>query len=102
MSEGEAASLILTEEAVLDLDRLDLFLRPVNPAAADRFQDVIWLALQRLMEHPRTGRPWPLKPEDQDIREHFVTFGKRAYVVRYRISGAEIVVARIHHSREDR
>jgi len=102
VSEGETASLILTEEAVLDLDRLDLFLRPINRAAADRFQDTIWSALQRLMEHPRAGRPWPLKPEDQDIRELFVPFGKRAYVVRYRISGAEIVVARIHHSREDR
>ena len=44
MPESEAYRLILTEEAVLDLDRLDLFLRPVNPRAANRFQDAIWSA----------------------------------------------------------
>ncbi len=102
MPGSKACRLILTEEAVLDLDRLDLFLRPINPVAADRFQDLIWSALQRLMAQPRTGRLWPMTPHQQDIRELFITFGKRPYVVRYRIDGAEIVIARIHHSREDR
>lgn len=102
MPEGQTYRLILTEEAVVDLDRLDLFLRPVNPAAADRFQDTVWAALQQLVAHPRCGRPWPLRPGGQDIRELFVPFGKRAYVLRYRLSGTEILFIRIHHAREDR
>ena len=102
MPDGQANRLILTPGAALDLDRLDLFLRPVSPAAVNRFQDVIWEALQRLREHPRLGRPWPSAPEGDEIREMVVPFGRSAYVFRYRLRADEIVIARIHHGREDR
>lgn len=102
MSESQEYSLTLTDGAIGDIDRLDLFLRPLNPNAADRFQDVLWDSLNSLMEMPRIGEPWPEAPPDQEIRELQVSFGKRGYVVRYRIKGREIVVVRIHHFREDR
>ena len=101
MPESKAYRLILTEEAVLGLDRLDLFLRPVNPRAANRFQDAIWSAFQLLKQQPLAGRPWPHRGA-QNIRELFVPFGKRAYVLRYRVAERELVIARIHHSQENR
>ncbi|MGI9502631.1 MAG: type II toxin-antitoxin system RelE/ParE family toxin [Geminicoccaceae bacterium] len=102
MPEGRIYTLTLTVEALSDLDRLDIFLRPINPPAADRFQDVIWEAFNVLLDTPRLGVPWPEAPPGQDIRQHYVGFGKRGYVVRYEIAGFELIVARIYHFLEDR
>ncbi len=101
MPESQANRLILTQEATLDLDRLDLFLRPVSPAAADRFQDVIWEALKRLREHPRFGRRWSSALKGDEIREVVVPFGRSAYVVRYRLRANESSL-RASITREDR
>ena len=102
MSDSQTYTLILTPEALLDIDRLDLFIRPANPNAADRFQDVIWNALSNLTETSGLGYPWEDAPVDRHIRQYCVSFGKRGYVIRYEIAGRELIIARIHHFLEDR
>jgi len=102
MPEGRTYTLTLTVEALADLDRLDIFLRPINPQAADRFQDVIWQAFGALLDMPGIGTPWSEATPGQDIRQHFVSFGQRGYVIRYEIAESEVIIARIHQFLEDR
>ena len=58
----------------------------------------IWTALERVEQFPEIGHP----TNDQRIRQILVRFGKRAYVVRYRVlrPGEAIFVTRMWHSRE--
>ncbi len=90
-------TLSIVPEALTDIDRLDTFLRPDNPNAANRMQDLLRAGFRNLIENPRRGVAWAMSPESQDIRELFMPFGKRGYVIRY-----EIIVTRIFHAREDR
>ena len=61
-----------------------------SPLAAQRLAQRIQDAVGRLRHAPSTGRPLP-----SGLRE-LVTV--RPYVIRYRITGAEIVVVRIRHA----
>jgi plasmid stabilization system protein ParE len=88
----------LTSFANRDLLRLVDFLAEVNPAAALRAHDTLEAAIRSLDEFSERGRPGPEPGE----RELIVPFGSGAYVVRYRVDRAEVVVARIFHGREDR
>jgi plasmid stabilization system protein ParE len=60
----------------------------------------IWTALERVEQAPYIGKP----PKDHSIRQIVVRFGRRGYVVRYRIlpEGDTIFVTRIWHGREAR
>ncbi len=87
----------LTPEALADLDRLDRFLRDKNPAAANRLSLALDAALRRLASSPRLG-----SPVSPDLRALVVRFGRRGYVVLYQVRPGLVLVARIHHAREDR
>lgn len=89
----------LTPEALADLDRLDRFLRDRNPTAANRLGLALDAALRRLATSPRLGRPVSRAP---DLRALVVRFGRRGYVVLYELRPGLVLVARIHHAREDR
>jgi plasmid stabilization system protein ParE len=86
-----------TGRALADLQRLHQFLVPVAPDAADNVVRMLINASHRLLEFPRIGsrleRFSPL-----EVRRIIV--GK--YELRYVITGKEVNILRIFHSREDR
>jgi plasmid stabilization system protein ParE len=92
--------ILLSSEAISDIERIRDFLHPKNPHAAVSALRAIWAALARLENFPELGRP----TKDPGIRQITIRFGSAAYVVRYTIraeTGA-VLVTRIWHSREDR
>jgi plasmid stabilization system protein ParE len=92
--------ILLSPDAVDDVERLRTFLDQKNPDAARRALAAIWTAIDRLREFPDLGIP----TEDSDIRQIVVRFGSSGYIVRYAaLSGDEnILITRIWHGREAR
>jgi plasmid stabilization system protein ParE len=92
--------LIVAEDAVADIERLRLFLKDVNPAAAARAVELIVGAIESLETNPERGRPAAVL----GLRELIVPFGRSAYVLRYAYYEArsEVVIIRVWHGREKR
>jgi toxin ParE1/3/4 len=92
--------ILLSPDAVEDVERLRGFLDQNNPDAARRALASIWAAIDRLQEFPDLGMP----TEDADIRQIVVRFGTSGYIVRYAILPGEdtILITRIWHGREAR
>lgn len=92
-----SANVIVARTALADIERLSDFLAAVNPNAAERATETLETALRGLAQFPARG------PMDVDgVRRLTVPFGDSGYVVQYRFDGLDVVVARIHHMREDR
>ena len=92
--------ILLSPDAVEDIERLRSFLDQSNPDAARRALALIWTALDRLQEYPDLGMP----TGDADIRQIVVRFSASGYIVRY-VSLPEdgnILITRIWHGREAR
>jgi plasmid stabilization system protein ParE len=92
--------ILLSPDAVEDVERLRAFLDQKNPDAARRALAAIWTAIDRLRDFPDLGMP----TEDAEIRQIVVRFGSSGYIVRYAVlSGdANILITRIWHGREAR
>jgi plasmid stabilization system protein ParE len=92
--------ILLSPDAVEDVERLRTFLDQSNPDAARRALASIWTAIDRLQEFPDLGMP----TEDADIRQIVVRFGSSGYIVRYAAMPADrnILITRIWHGREAR
>ena len=92
--------ILLSPDAVQDIERLRSFLDQNNPEAARRALALIWTAVDRLQEFPDLGMP----TEDADIRQIVVRFGASGYIVRYASlpEGGNILITRIWHGREAR
>lgn len=90
--------VIVTHAAEADIDRLWKFLVERDPAAAIRAVETIRSALSSLDILAERGRPSP----HADYRELPVPFGRRAYIVRYRLDDQTVLITRVHHSHEDR
>jgi toxin ParE1/3/4 len=92
--------ILLSPEAVLDVERLRSFLDQNNPDAARRALALIWTAVERLQDFPALGMP----TEDADIRQIVLRFGASGYIVRYVIvpETRDILVTRVWHGREAR
>ncbi len=91
--------ILLSSEAISDVERVREFLYSKNPDAAVRAVGAIWAALERVEHFPKIGKPI----EDGRIRQIVVRFGRRGYIVRYRIqSNDAIFVTRIWHGLEER
>jgi plasmid stabilization system protein ParE len=58
------SQVIFAPAAIRDLERLREFLRPKNPAAAERAAKAIIQGVQALGELPRLGRPIEDMPEE--------------------------------------
>jgi plasmid stabilization system protein ParE len=70
--------ILLSPDAVEDVERLRAFLDQSNPDAAQRALAPIWTAIERLQEFPDLG----MTTEDRDIRQIVVRFGSSGYIVR--------------------
>ena len=90
--------VIFAPTAILDLQRLREFLRPKNPAAAQRSAETILKAVQMLGLQPHIGRPIEDMPED--YREWPIDFGDSGYVARYRFEGEAVIILAVRHQKE--
>lgn len=90
--------VIFSPAAVRDLERLREFLRPKNPAAAERAAKAIIQGIQELGKFPHIGRPIDDLPEE--YRDWLIDFGDSGYIARYRLDGDAVVVLAIRHQRE--
>jgi plasmid stabilization system protein ParE len=83
--------------AVEDLQRLREFLRPQNPEASRRAVATIGRTAEILAENPSFGK---VAHEATDFRDVIIPFGRRSYVLRYRIDAQTIVIVALRHCRE--
>jgi plasmid stabilization system protein ParE len=92
--------ILFSSDALSDIERVRHFLEIKNPQAAARAMRAIFAVLGRVESTPYLGHPTP----HRDIRQIIVRFGRRGYVVRYRILPPDntIFVTRIWHGREVR
>jgi toxin ParE1/3/4 len=92
--------ILLSPDALSDIERVREFLDISNPDAAKRALRAIWTALEAVQNFPDLGRP----TEDADIRQIVIRFGAAGYVLRYTIlpESSDVLVLRIWHGREAR
>lgn len=86
-----------TSKAQADLVRLHEFLLPVSPTAAAQVVRQLVAGAKRIPAHPRLGVRLP-EFEPREVRR--VLIGD--YELRYELTGNDIFVLRIFHTREDR
>jgi plasmid stabilization system protein ParE len=86
--------------AVLDLERLRVFLREKNPEASKNAVKAIKETLKKISKSPDIYRPVPDMPYQ---REAIIDFGKSGYLARfYYKPDGDILILRIWHQLEDR
>ena len=85
--------LIWSPSARYDLVGIDLYLAPLNGAAAGRMLRAIGASAERLRDYPRIGR---------GLNERFRILGVRTtpYILVYRIGDDGIEIVRIRHEKE--
>jgi plasmid stabilization system protein ParE len=83
--------------AYADLERIHEFLTPLDPAAAVRAVRAIVARVRRIPRQPRLGERVPGFGA-REVRRVLVL----KYEIRYEITGVELTVLRIFHTREDR
>jgi toxin ParE1/3/4 len=71
--------ILLSPDALVDIERIQTFLDERNPDAAQRALAAIWTVIGRLQEFPSLGQ----QTNDPEIRQIVVKFGSSGYVVRY-------------------
>ncbi len=92
--------ILFSSDAVSDIARVRDFLESKDPGAAVRAMRAILVALDRVEAVPYVGHP----TKDPGIQQIIVRFGRRGYVVRYRVFSPDdaIFVTRVWHGREAR
>jgi plasmid stabilization system protein ParE len=86
-----------TSAAWADVDRLHAFLVAQDLDSADALLDRLAGAPEKLLDFPRRG-PRLSRYDPREVRELRVS----RYVLRYEVIGAQIVVLRYFHARENR
>jgi plasmid stabilization system protein ParE len=91
------ASIRFTPAALRDFERLAMFLRESDAAAAAATIPLIIDGLKVLATHPLIGRP-----VDESRRELLIFRGRSGYVAQYafRPNAGEVVILAIRHQRE--
>jgi plasmid stabilization system protein ParE len=92
--------ILLSPDAVVDVERVRGFLEERNPDAAQRALATIWHALEKIQTFPDLSVP----TADAEIRQIIVRFGRSAYIARYTVvpQSGDILVTRLWHGREMR
>lgn len=91
------ATLIYTEQALADMERLTDFLLENDPAAALQTADLISEGVNVLRRHPLIGRP-----AEGGFRELLISRGKSGYAALYDFDWRAdvILILGIRHQRE--
>jgi toxin ParE1/3/4 len=92
--------LIVSLEAMADIERLRDFLADKNQDAARRAVVALTGAIESLTTLPDRGRPSGMP----GMRELIVPFGSSSYILRYAHDpeAHELIVVRVWHGREER
>ena len=92
--------ILLSPDAIEDVERVRAFLDDANPGAARRALGLIWTTIERLQDFPALGMP----TEDPDIRQIVIHFGASGYIIRYAIlhETSDVLITRVWHGREAR
>lgn len=92
--------LILTPVAIADTERLRLFLRQKNPAAAQRATGAIRNAIRSLTLYPEAHR---VRVDNLKLRELVIPFGDSGYIALYEYDQSEdcVYVLAIKHQLEN-
>jgi plasmid stabilization system protein ParE len=92
--------ILLSPDAIEDVERVRAFLDQANPDAARRAMELIWTTIEQLLHFPSLG----IQTEDPDIRQIVVRFGTSGYIIRYAIlpETSDVLITRIWHGREAR
>ncbi len=93
--------LVLTSEAIDDLERVQSFLATKSAAAAARAKSVIVEHLEKVQRFPTIYKPVPTQPDRRDI---VIAFGSYGYVIRYQHDqeADTVTILNVWHQREDR
>lgn len=86
-----------TPEAVADLSRLREFIEINNPVAAQRVANELLFGIDKLKVFPKMGIQVLRAPQPELVRDLFIG----NYTIRYLIQGAEIIVLRLWHGKEN-
>ena len=89
--------LIISAKAVRDLQKIRACLAQFSLEAAQKAAALLMEGTNLLLAHPLLGKPLEDMPE---YRELIRPFGGGAFTIRYRLSGSNIVVVAVKHSRE--
>ena len=94
------SQVILSTNAVRNLDRLQDFLREKSPATSRRMAQAIKKTLKTLIDHPQIGHVIDEMPDD--YREIVIKFGKSGYLARYRfdVDTDTVIILAIKHQLE--
>ncbi|MDD5458996.1 MAG: type II toxin-antitoxin system RelE/ParE family toxin [Phycisphaerae bacterium] len=98
MSDHNKPKIVWSVAASRDIIRLRSFIEPHNQNAARRAAEAIKKAPSVLMEFPLIGK----SVEGRQEREISIPFGKRGYIMRYRLDANTVVILRIWHDLEER
>ncbi|HCH32562.1 MAG TPA: type II toxin-antitoxin system RelE/ParE family toxin [Oceanospirillaceae bacterium] len=85
--------LKFTHQAVVDLKRLDDFIRQHNPSAAKKASSQLRRNIAHLVEHPRLGVALDGLLGCREMVAH-------DYIVRYCVSGNQVIVLNVWHHKE--
>lgn len=91
------ALVVVTPNALSDLERLRGFLVDSDPAAADQTIELILAGISVIADHSLIGRP-----VESDYRELVISRGRSGYIALYRHNEARdaVLVLAIRHQRE--
>jgi plasmid stabilization system protein ParE len=90
--------LIWQPSAVHDLRRLQAFIAPKNPKAAQNAVASIRASLKMLERFPNLGRS--TGNQLANVREWTINFGSGAYIARYQVKASAVVIIAIRHGLE--
>ena len=91
------ALIVVTPNALSDLERLRDFLVDSDPAAADQTIELILAGISVIADHPLIGRP-----VESAYRELVISRGRSGYIALYRYNETRdaVLVLAIRHQRE--
>ena len=91
------ALVVVTSNAVSDLERLRSFLVDSDPAAANQTIELILAGISVIADHPLIGRP-----VESNYRELVISRGRSGYIALYRYHETRdaVLVLAIRHQRE--
>jgi plasmid stabilization system protein ParE len=85
--------------ALLDLERLRLFLHEKNPEASERAAKTLRDGINKIALYPEGYKPVQDMPFHRDA---VIGFGSSSYIIRYHYKpGGDIIILRIRHQKEN-
>lgn len=91
-------NIVYTQDAVEDLVRLRDFIAMNDPEAAAGIASALLEGIERLCSFPEMGRPVPLAPDPESIRDLIIG----DYIVRYVPRPDTLIILCLWHQYENR